>query len=61
MSTSANHPRVSLTEASGGVPPAQANIIPVDALPTSEEGGQTTVGTKSTNNPNSVPGGSNME
>ena len=54
MSTSDNHPGDSFTEASVGIPPAQAGIPPVDGLPASSGGDQTTVDTSSSNNPNPI-------
>jgi hypothetical protein len=54
MSTSDNNPGVSFTEASVGVPPAQASNTSVDALPASSGGDQTTVVPSSSTNPTSV-------
>ena len=54
MSTSDNHPGVSFQEASSGVQSAQAGNTPVNALPTSGEGSQTSEVTSSFNNPNPI-------
>ena len=53
MSISDNNPDVSFTEASVVVPPAQASVTPVDALPASDGGDQTTV--VNSNSTNATP------